>query len=71
MFDFFKRKKKAPEEHKPVAEQVIETQQQTEAATAADHVSDVETAGQGVAEAVTEEQGLAAARATNAIRAAT
>lgn len=58
MFDFFKRKKKAPEEHKPVAEQVIETQQQTEAATAADHVSDVETAVQVVAEAVTEEQVL-------------
>ena len=60
MFDFFKRKKKAPEEQKPAAEQVVETQEQTEVAetAAADHASDVETAVQAVEEVVAEEQAL-------------
>lgn len=60
MFDFFKRKKKAPEEQKPAVEQVVETQEQTEVAetAAADHASDVETAVQAVEEVVAEEQAL-------------
>ncbi|WP_420588637.1 signal recognition particle-docking protein FtsY [Bacterioplanoides sp.] len=60
MFDFFKRKKKAPEEQKPAVEQVLETQEQTEVAetAAADHASDVETAVQAVEEVVAEEQAL-------------
>lgn len=61
MFDFFKRKKKAPEEQQPAAEQDAETQQQVEAAEtaeAADHAGDVATALQAVEEVVAEEQAL-------------
>ena len=68
MFDFFKRKKKAPEEQKPAAEQVVETQQELEATetlavepteeTTVDHAAGMETAVQAAEELVAEEQAL-------------
>ena len=68
MFDFFKRKKKAPEEQKPAAEQAVETQQELEATetlavesteeTTADHAAGMETAVQAAEEVVAEEQAL-------------
>lgn len=68
MFDFFKRKKKAPEEQKTAAEQAVETQQELEATetlavepteeTTADHAAGMETAVQAAEEVVAEEQAL-------------
>ncbi|UTW48432.1 signal recognition particle-docking protein FtsY [Bacterioplanoides sp. SCSIO 12839] len=68
MFDFFKRKKKAPEEQKPAAEQVVETQQELEATetlavepteeATVDHAAGMETAVQAAEEVVAEEQAL-------------
>ncbi|WP_419812498.1 signal recognition particle-docking protein FtsY [Bacterioplanoides sp.] len=72
MFNFFKRKKNAPEAQKPAEDQVVETQDQTQeqaqelvqeqaqkpAESAVDHAAEIETAVQAVEEVVAEEQAL-------------
>ena len=72
MFNFFKRKKNAPEAQKPAEDQVVETQDQSQeqaqelvqeqaqkpAESAVDHAAEIETAVQAVEEVVAEEQAL-------------